>query len=139
MRVKYTVAGQPPQTVTLERDLTVRCDCMTFARKGCCRHAVAACLEAERAKIPESMLQKSAPKRAEELTTLILREMPAEANVRTEVTLALPKQTGAGRQIQLGLRIGTEKMYVLKDVKDIFTVMKKQKNVFLKVFFLYIL
>ena len=114
-RVKYTVAGQPPQTVTIERDLTVRCDCMTFIRKGCCRHIVAAWLEAERAKIPESMLQKSAPRRAEELTTLILREMPAEANARIEVTLALPKQGGAGRQMQIGLRAGTEKLYVMRD------------------------
>ena len=114
-RVKYTVAGQPPQTVTVERDLTVRCDCMTFIRKGCCRHIVAAWLEAERAKVPESMLQKSAPKRAEELTTLILREMPAEANARIEVTLALPKQSGTGRQMQIGLRAGTEKLYVMRD------------------------
>ena len=114
-RVKYTVAGQPPQTVTIDRDLTVRCDCILFVRKGCCRHAVAAWLEAERAKIPESMLQKSAPKRAEELTTLILREMPAEANVRMEVTLALPKQSGNGRQNQVGFRVGTEKLYVMRD------------------------
>ena len=115
MRVKYTVAGQPPQTVTIERDLTVRCDCMTFIRKGCCRHAVAAWLEAERAKIPESMLQKSAQKRAGELTTLILRDMPAEANVRLEVTLALPRLSAEGRSLQIGLRIGTEKLYVMKD------------------------
>ncbi len=116
MRVKYTVAGQPPQTVTIERDLTVRCDCVTFIRKGCCRHAVAAWLEAERAKIPESMLQKSAQKRAEELTTLILRDMPAEANVRLEVTLALPRLSAEGRPLQIGLRIGTEKLYVMKDL-----------------------
>ena len=115
MRVKYTVAGQPPQTVTIERDLTVRCDCVTFIRKGCCRHAVAAWLEAERAKIPESMLQKSAQKRAGELTTLILRDMPAEANVRLEVTLALPRLSAEGRPLQIGLRIGTEKLYVMKD------------------------
>ena len=114
-RIRYTVAGQPPQTVTIERDLTVRCECMTFVRHGCCRHAVAAWLEAERAKIPESMLQKSAPRRAEELTTLILRDMPAEANVRIEVTLALPKPSGSGRSLQIGLRIGTEKLYVMKD------------------------
>ncbi len=129
MRVKFTVAGQPPQTVTLERDLTIRCDCMTFARKGCCRHAVAAWLEAERARIPESMLQKSAPKRAEELTTLILREMPAEANVRTEVTLALPKPTGEGRQIQIGLRIGSEKMYVMKDPAAFLAGMEEGRSI----------
>ena len=129
MRVKYTVAGQPPQTVTLERDLTIRCDCMTFARKGCCRHAVSAWLEAERARIPESMLQKSAPKRAEELTTLILREMPAEANVRTEVTLALPKPAGEGRQIQIGLRIGSEKMYVMKDPAAFLAGMEEGRSI----------
>ena len=60
MRVKYTVAGQPPQTVTIERDLTIRCDCMTFIRKGCCRHAVAAWLEAERAKIPGNAFSSAA-------------------------------------------------------------------------------
>ena len=115
MRVKYTVAGQPPQTVVIERDLTIRCECMTFARKGCCRHAVAAWLEAERAKIPESMLQKSAPKRAEELTTLILREMPAEANIRLEATLVLPQK--GGQDLRIGLRTGEKKLYVVKDIR----------------------
>ena len=63
-RMKYTVAGQPPCTVTIEQDLTARCDCKTYETSGCCRHIVAAWLEAERAKVPESMLQKAAPKRA---------------------------------------------------------------------------
>ena len=129
MRIKYTVAGQPPQTVTIERDLTIHCDCMTFIRKGCCRHAVAAWLEAERAKIPESMLQKSAQKRAEELTTLILRDMPAEANVRMEVTLALPKQPGSGRPMQIGLRIGTERLYVMKDPAAFLAAMDAEQPV----------
>ena len=30
-RVRYTVAGQPPHAVVIERNLTVRCDCGTFA------------------------------------------------------------------------------------------------------------
>ncbi len=115
-RIRYTVAGQPPASVTLDGDLQMRCDCTTFSMRKCCRHMVAAWLEAERARVPESMLQKAAPKRAEELTTLILREMPAEANVRIEVTLALPRENvKQGGQIQAGLRIGAEKMYVVKD------------------------
>ena len=113
-RVRYTVAGQPPHAVVIERNLTVRCDCGTFAKERCCRHVVAAWLAAERSKIPESMLQKSAPQRAEELTTLILREMPAEANVRIEVTLALGSEK-AGTGSRIGLRIGMEKLYVIKD------------------------
>ena len=127
-RIRYTVAGQPPRNVTIERDLTIHCDCMAFGRKGCCRHAVAAWLEAERAKIPESMLQKSAPKRAEELTTLILQEMPAEANVRMEVTLALPKPAGLGRQVQIGLRAGAEKLYVIRDPAAFLEAMDRRQT-----------
>ena len=128
-RVRYAVAGKPPYTVTLDRNLSIRCECMTFAERGCCRHIVAAWMEAERAKIPESMLQKSAPKRAQELTTLILREMPAEANVRLEVTLALPKPSRLGRQIQAGLRIGAEKLYVIRDPQAFLTAMELGESV----------
>ncbi|MBR6966789.1 MAG: DEAD/DEAH box helicase [Clostridia bacterium] len=112
-RIRYTVAGKPPVSVTLEQDLSVRCECAVYSERGCCRHIVAAWMEAERAKIPESMLRKAAPKRAEELTTLILREMPAEATIRMEVTLALPRRDG--QETRIGLRAGTEKLYVVKD------------------------
>ncbi len=112
-KVRYTVAGKPPRTVTLDRDLDIRCDCDVFLSRGCCRHAVAAWLEAERAGVPESILKRSAPRRAEELTGLILREMPAEANIRLEVTLVLPG--GNGREARIGLRTGDSKLYVVKD------------------------
>ena len=128
-RVRYAVAGKPPYTVMLDRNLSIRCECMTYTERGCCRHIVAAWMEAERAKIPEGMLQKSAPKRAQELTTLILREMPAEANVRLEVTLALPKPSRLGRQIQAGLRIGAEKLYVIRDPQAFLTAMEAGESV----------
>ena len=128
-RVRYAVAGKPPYTVTLDRNLSIRCECMTYTERGCCRHIVAAWMEAERAKIPEGMLQKSAPKRAQELTTLILREMPAEANIRLEVTLALPKPSRLGRQIQAGLRIGAEKLYVIRDPQAFLTAMEAGESV----------
>ncbi len=122
-RIRYTVAGHPSQTVTIEQSLSARCDCRTFAANGCCRHIVAAWMEAERARIPESMLQKAAPSRAEELTGLILREMPAEANVRIEVTLALPKPGRFKAPVQAGLRIGVEKLYVIKDIQAFLVTM----------------
>ena len=126
-RVRYTVAGKPPRTVTLDRDLEIRCDCETFAAQGCCRHAVAAWLEAERAGIPENLLKKSAPARAEELTDLILREMPAEANVRIEVTLALGRKEG--QEARIGLRAGGNKLYVVKDLQAFLTAMEDGKPV----------
>ena len=32
-RIRYTVAGQPPASVTLDGDLQMRCDCTTFSMR----------------------------------------------------------------------------------------------------------
>ncbi|MBR6164600.1 MAG: DEAD/DEAH box helicase [Clostridia bacterium] len=123
MRIRYTAAGKPPMSITLDRNLNVLCECETFRKQGCCRHAVAAWLEAERAGVPESMLKKCAPQKAEELTDLILREMPAEPNVHLEVTLALPRREGQDPRV--GLRTGENKMYVVRDVRAFLTAVKE--------------
>ena len=112
--VRYTVAGRPPHTVTLNRNLTLYCDCSVFTQRGCCRHAVAAWLEAERADVPESMLKKSAPGNALSLTDLILHEMPSEPNIHLELTIALPQKPG--QEVRLGMRVGESKLYVVRDI-----------------------
>ena len=119
--IRYIVAGKPPQAVTLSSGLTLYCGCDTFTQRGCCRHAVAAWLAAERANIPESMLKKNAPRKAEELSDLILRQMPSEANVRLEVTLVLPQKPG--QEVRLGLRAGEGKLYVTRDIRAFLTAM----------------
>jgi hypothetical protein len=114
--IRFTVAGTVPHTVTLTRRLVIHCDCDVYTHKGCCRHAVAAWLYADRRKIPESMMKKQAPETAASLTEMILREMPAEANIRLEVTLALPQKPG--QELRIGLRIGEKKLYVIKDIRQ---------------------
>ena len=74
--IRYTVADQGLQAVTLTRRLVIHCDCDVFLHKGCCRHAVAVLFYADRRKVPESMMKKQAPETAAELTGMILREMP---------------------------------------------------------------
>ena len=113
--IRYTVADQGLQAVTLTRRLVIHCDCDVFLHKGCCRHAVAVLFYADRRKVPESMMKKQAPETAAELTGMILREMPAEANVRLEVTLVLPQK--AGQELRIGLRTGEKKLYVIKDIR----------------------
>ena len=119
--IRYTVAGKPPRSVTLSSSLTLYCGCETFTQRGCCRHAVAAWLAAERANVPESMLKISAPRKAAELSDLILRQMPAEANVHLEVTLVLPQKPG--QEVRLGLRMGENKLYVTRDIRGFLTAM----------------
>ena len=125
--IRYIVAGKPPCSVTLTRSLTLHCECETFMRRGCCRHAVAAWLLAEQNNIPESMLRKSAPRRAAELSDLILSQMPREANVHLEVTIVLPGRQG--QAIRLGLRMGENKMYVVRDIRAFLNALEAGETV----------
>ena len=113
--LRCTVSGPDAHSVTLTRRLVIHCDCDVFLRKGCCRHAIAVWLYADRRKIPESMMKKQAPDTAAELSGIILKEMPAEANVRLEVTLVLPQKPG--QDLRIGLRTGEKKLYVIKDIR----------------------
>ncbi len=124
--IRYAVAGTPVRNVTLSREMTVRCDCPLFEKRGVCRHVIAAALRADRDKIPENLLKMNAPACAEELSSLILREMPGEPNVRLEITLVLPARPGQG--VHAGLRIGEKKLYVVRDPEQfLFADEKKEK------------
>ena len=114
--IRCAVTDQGVYNVTLTRRLVIHCDCDVFLQKGCCRHAVAVWLYADRRKIPDSMMKKQAPETAAELTDIILKEMPSEANVRLEVTLVLPKKPG--QELRIGLRIGEKKLYVIRDIRQ---------------------
>ena len=127
--IRYTIAGTPPQTVTLTRQLVLHCSCGVFLKKGCCRHAVAAWLTADRTKVIESMMRKRAPEIAGELTELILKGMPGEANIHLEMTLALPQK--AGQELRAGLRIGEKKLYVVRDIPAFLAAMDAQETLVL--------
>ena len=120
--VRYTIAGTPPRTVTISREMHASCDCPLFVKNGCCRHVVSAWLAAERERIPEAMLRHGAPERGQELSSLILTAMPAEPNLKIEITLALPKSEG--QFLRIGLRIGTDKLYVVRDIPAMLEAME---------------
>ncbi len=65
----------------------------------------------------EIHLQREALSRAESLSALVEQGMPAEANIRLEVTLISPRQPGDG--LRVGLRIGEKKWYVVKDIAQL--------------------
>ena len=125
--VRYTVAGQGTHSVTLTKRLVIHCDCDVFLRRGCCRHAVAVWLYADHRKVPESMMKKQAPETAAELSAMILKEMPAEANVRLEVTLVLPQKSG--QELLIGLRTGERKLYVIKDIRRFLAAAEAEESI----------
>ena len=125
--IHFTVAGQGTHNVTLTRRLVIHCDCEVFLQKGCCRHAVAVWMYGDRRKIPEAMMKKQAPETAVQMSDIIFRDMPAEANVRLEVTLVLPQKTG--QDLHIGLRTGERKLYVVKDIRHFLTAAEAEETI----------
>ncbi|MBQ3278541.1 MAG: DEAD/DEAH box helicase [Clostridia bacterium] len=119
--IRFSVAGNPLQSVTLSRSMILHCGCARFTENGCCRHAVAVWLSAERNGIPEMMQKKIAPERGKALSDLVLEQMPTEANLHLEVTLALPKRPED--DVRIGLRAGTDKLYVVRDIRALLDAM----------------
>ena len=125
--IRFTVAGTPPRSVTLTRSLTVHCDCETFVRKGCCRHVIAAWLKADRERMIEGLQQKAAPERGRELANLVSGQMPYEANLRLEVTLVPAKKSGD--MVRVGLRVGEEKLYVVRDLRTFLAAEEQMETI----------
>ena len=124
--VKYVVAGIPQQTVTIGRELSVRCSCDAFAKQKVCRHVVAAAAEAERTGVPDQLLRISAGEQAEKLTGIILYAMPREATIRLEITLVLPARKE--ECLRLGLRVGENKLYVVRDILSFLDAVERRET-----------
>ncbi len=124
--IRYTVAGDPPHSVLLRRDLTMSCDCDQFRKQDCCQHVIAAWLAAERSRIPESMLRISAPEKAEALTAVMQESLPTEPNLNMEITLLLPSRPG--QRLAVGLRIGDRKLYVIRDLREFLQAMRTETS-----------
>ncbi len=62
----------------------------------------------------ETELQREAPRRGEEFRALIEEEMPAEGNLRLELTLVMPREGESA--LRAGLRVGDRKWYVVRDI-----------------------
>ncbi len=113
--VRFAVHGHAA-SVTVYPDLSIRCDCPVFEKKGACPHVVAAWLTAEREKIPEAFLRLNAPACSQELDDLVLTMMPSEPSMRLEVTLVLPRLPA--QPLRIGLRIGQDRLYVVRSIPD---------------------
>lgn len=60
--------------------------------------------------------EKSARNAAEKLKRIVADSYPSEANVKMEITLVLPSREN--QDVRLGLRIGEERLYVVKNIPE---------------------
>ena len=74
----------------------------------------------------EMELQREAPQRVEELCAIIESELPTEPNLRMEVTAVMPE--GESKELRIGLRVGEQKWYVVKDIPAFLDAWKKKET-----------
>ena len=74
----------------------------------------------------EMELQRKAPERGNDFRLLIEEEMPAEPNLRMELTLVLPGNEE--KNLRAGLRIGMQKWYVVRDIPSFLQSWRKKET-----------
>ena len=70
----------------------------------------------------EPMEEKMALQAGESLMTAVFGSYPTDANVRMEVTLVLPSRES--QDLRLGLRIGEDRLYVVKNIPELINAME---------------
>ena len=111
----YGVGSTPAQTVTLYANDTFACTC--GATDELCTHAVAAILKArEDGRLTHMQLENELAL-GEQMLMALSRAMPGGETVRLQATLRLYPDGRAG----LGLSVGQERLYAVKNIADLLT------------------
>ena len=123
-QLRYVVADQVPREVELTAK-AFRCSCETCMETGACRHLVAAAVEARKTGLLHVLLQRHEGR----LGALLLDAvdlMIQEAPVRTELVLSVEPAADASKPaLQAGLRVGRDKLYVVRSMQAFFQAMRE--------------
>lgn len=123
-QIVYHVAGGPRYQVTLRADSPARCQCSEWQEKGACRHVVAATLMAQQSGALDEMLRRKAVAAAPKLMSAMESALPEDGNLNMEVTLFYDSATSKARpQLRLGLRVGEDRLYVVRSIPQLIDAM----------------
>ena len=111
----YHVGSLPAQTVSLFANGTFQCSC--GAQDEYCEHAAAAILKSREDGRLVKLQQDTELALGERMLTALGRAMPGGENVRLA---ALVRLYGDGR-VGLGLSVGQERLYAVKNIADLLT------------------
>ncbi len=111
----YSVGSTPPHTVTLYANGTFSCTC--GEREELCAHAVAAVLKAREDGKLGKLQQDSETALGERMLLALSRAMPGGESVRLTATVRLYPDG----QVGLGLAVGQDRLYAVKNVADLLT------------------
>lgn len=122
----FTVLDDPKRDMLFSINEPAFCSCKAFAKRGMCRHIVAASYAAEQTDTCKAFIKKKATEAAPQLMDALEEALPLEENVKLEVTLFFYREK-SGVACGAGLRIGQERFYVVRDIAELLIAIKEKK------------
>jgi len=125
--LRYVVDGDPRRVVRVGTGgkLSGRCSCDFFVNvHRPCRHLAAALMQAMSSGTVEEIRRRRARENAGQLMGTLSGALPAETPLELEITLRL-----IGNQpVRVSLRVGQERMYVVKSVAQFLSALQEKKS-----------
>ncbi len=126
--LRYVVDGNPRRVVRVGASgkLSGRCSCDFFGNvHKPCRHIAAAMMLAMATGAVEEMRRRRARENAGALMDTLQSALPMETPLELEVTLRV---IGEHEPIRVCLRVGQERMYVVKSISQFFEALEKKET-----------
>lgn len=126
--LRYVVDGDPRRVVRVAAagKMTGRCSCEFFAAEHKpCRHLAAALMLAISSGAMEELRRRRARENAGALMATIQSALPMETPLTLEVTLYI---TGERDAVRVSLRVGQERLYVVKSIAQFFDALEKKTS-----------
>ena len=125
--LRYVVDGDPRRVVRVGAGskLSGRCSCDFFGNvHKPCRHLAAAMMQAMASGAIEEMRRRRARENAGRLMATVGSALPMETPLELEVTLQLI----GDQPVRVALRVGMERMYVVKSIAQFFDALDKKET-----------
>ena len=125
--LRYVVDGDPRRVVRVgaSAKLSGRCSCDFFGNvHRPCRHLAAAMMQAISSGAIEEMRRRRARENAGKLMETIGSALPKETPLELDVTLQLI----GDQPVRVSLRVGHERMYVVKSIAQFFDALEKKET-----------
>ena len=125
--LRYVVDGDPRRVVRVGAGakLSGRCSCDFFGNvHKPCRHLAAAMMQAISSGAIEEMRRRRARENAGRLMATVGSALPMETPLELEVTLQLI----GDQPVRVSLRVGQERMYVVKSIAQFFDALEKKET-----------
>ncbi len=123
-KMHFSILDEPKRDIIFSLDEPTWCPCKAFAKWGECRHVIAALLQADKSDTYKSFKKKKAYESAPLLFDAMEEALPLEENIKMEVTLFFHRGKD-GVAARAGLRIGQERLYVVRDIGELLTSMQE--------------